>query len=91
MSGHELIREIIAKHGRDRYPTAELILLKLTEELGELVQAHLRWHAVTGDLTRVRKEYADVGLVLYGLGNKLGLDLEEEMAKVVAGETRKFG
>src|SRR6266704_3788823 len=36
----------------------------------------------------VRKELGDVGLTLYTLADKLGLDLDQCMAEVVAGETR---
>lgn len=87
MNGHDLVRRIIAKHGKDRYPTPEPALLKLVEELGELVQEYLRPDC---DMARVRKEYGDVGLALYGLGNVLGLNLEDEMCEVVENETRRF-
>ncbi len=87
MSGHELVREIIAKHGVDRYPAAPLAVLKVMEELGELVAEILKAGA---DPERIRKEYADTGLALYGLGNVLGLNLETEMRAVVDGETRRF-
>jgi hypothetical protein len=39
---------------------------------------------------RVRDEYADAGLALYALGNKLGLDLTAEMGRLVAGDARDF-
>jgi NTP pyrophosphatase (non-canonical NTP hydrolase) len=85
-TGHELAREIIAKHGKDRYPDAGLALLKVMEELGELVQAYLR-----GDNSEhVRKEYGDVGIALYALGDRLGLNLDDEMHLVVSNETRRF-
>jgi NTP pyrophosphatase (non-canonical NTP hydrolase) len=87
VSGHDLVREIIAKHGVDRYPDTQLILLKLMEEIGELARAYLRESPVGEDF---RKEYADVGLTLYALGNWLGLDLIEEMQRVVDNETRRF-
>ena len=86
MAGHNLARQLIAKHGVDRYPTTELNLGKVTEELGELWGAILKGH----DLADVAKEYADVGLALYALGDKLGLDLDEMMRLVVEGETRNF-
>jgi NTP pyrophosphatase (non-canonical NTP hydrolase) len=94
VSGPDLAREIIAKHGVDRYPTARVALLKLVEEVGELAGAFIddkAWEA-DGDAWRehLRKEYADVGLTLYHLGNVLGLDLETEMQAVVDGETRRF-
>lgn len=84
-SGHDLVREIIAKHGVDRYPTVELIMMKLTEELGELARELLR-----GDGEAARKEYGDVGLTLHALGNRLGYNLDAEMFAVVDGETRRF-
>ena len=96
MNGHELAREIIAKHGADRYPTPELALLKLMEELGELTSAlleHIRHNGSTDwadTCPEVCKEYGDVGLTLHGLGNLLGLDLVNEMRKVVENETRRF-
>jgi len=86
MSGHDLAVAIIAKHGVDRYPTAELNALKVVGELGELVEAILKGHPVTA----VAKEYGDVGLALYALGDKLGLNLDECMRHVVATETRTF-
>jgi len=95
--GHELAREIIARHGRDRYPTPELTGLKLAAEVGELASEILRGRdrpaepVLTAEsLAKIRKEYGDVGLTLHALGNQLGLDLDEEMAKVVARETRSF-
>lgn len=88
MNGHDLAREIIAKHGVDRYPTAVLNMLKLVEELGELAGELLAGGGSSSDA--VRKEYADVGLSLYALGDKLGLNLEAEMTAVVDGETRRF-
>lgn len=86
MSGHDLATEIIAKHGVDRYPTAELQALKVIGELGELAEAILKSHPADA----VAKEYGDVGLALYALGGKLGLDLDECMRHVVATETRTF-
>jgi NTP pyrophosphatase (non-canonical NTP hydrolase) len=106
VSGPDRAREIIAKHGVDRYPTARVALLKLVEEVGELAGAFIddkrgcrneqgrrapagseAWEVWREHL---RKEYADVGLTLYHLGNVLGLDLETEMQAVVDGETRRF-
>lgn len=86
MNGHELAREIIAKHGTDRYPAVEQQALKALEELGELAGAVLKGRPAG----EVAKEYGDVGLALFELGSKLGLDLGECMAAVVAGETRTF-
>lgn len=42
------------------------------------------------DLTAVRQEFADVGLALHALGNKLGLDLIECMRELVDGDERVF-
>jgi NTP pyrophosphatase (non-canonical NTP hydrolase) len=77
--GHDLVRKRVAEN--DRYPTVELELLKLAEEVGELVQAYLRDGT---DLARIRREFADVGFVLLALGDRLGLDLDDEIE-------RKFG
>lgn len=86
MSGHELVREIIAKHGIDRYSSSTAAFIKFIEETGELAAELLR----SSNSPEVRKEYGDVGLALYGLGDKLGLDLEACMKAVVDGETRRF-
>jgi NTP pyrophosphatase (non-canonical NTP hydrolase) len=91
--GHKLARELIAKHGTDRYPTVYAQLLKCLEELGELAGAIVKEsYREPAELARaaIRKEYADAGLALYALGDKLGLDLITEMAAVVDGETRTF-
>ena len=92
-AGHELAAEIIAKHGADRYPDADRNLLKLVSEVGELADAALDYGAdgSTESWEHLRKEYADVGLTLYALGSKLGLNLIEEMQQVVDSETRRFG
>jgi hypothetical protein len=102
VNGHELARSIIAKHGVDRYPTVPLQALKALEELGELAGAILKaaaWSSICPDgsyrlteeaLAKIRKEYGDAGLALFELGSKLGLDLDECMAGVVAAETRTF-
>ena len=86
MSGHDLARELIAKHGTDRYPTVDAQALKALEELGELAGAILKGHSREA----VAKEYADAGLALYALGDKLGIDLDQAMSEVVQGETRTF-
>lgn len=83
---HELARQIIAKHGADRYPTSELQFMKLQEEIGELAATLLK----NKPFEEVQKEYGDVGLALYALGNKLGLDLRSCMNAVVNNETRSF-
>jgi NTP pyrophosphatase (non-canonical NTP hydrolase) len=85
--GHDLARELLRKHSVDRYPTIEQKLLKLVTEVGELVDAHMK---PDKDVNDFAKEYADVGLTLYHIGNAMYLNLEEEMLKVVSNETRKF-
>jgi NTP pyrophosphatase (non-canonical NTP hydrolase) len=85
--GHKLARLLIAKHGVDRYPTVHAQLLKVLGELGELAEAVLKGL----DPAKVAKEYADTGLGLFELGNKLGIDLEDAMRHVVDTETRTFG
>jgi len=86
MNGHELARQIIDKHGIDRYPDKYLQALKVMEEIGELTGELLK----NPDGPGVLKEYADVGLALYALGNKLGIDLDDAMRQVIGGETRTF-
>ena len=83
--GHRLAHEQIRKHGKDRYPSAVFQALKANAELGELSDAILK-----GNLDEVRKEYADAGLALFELGNKLGLDLIECMQELVHADERKF-
>lgn len=91
MNGHDLAKELIHKHGKDRYPTIEAVLLKLVEEIGELVQQFNKRDPEAGiDINKFAKEYADVGLTLYELGNKLYLNLEDEMLTVVNNDNRKY-
>lgn len=93
MDGHELGREIIRKHGTDRYPSPAANYRHLVDEIGELGQALIEWAGCGGDpalLDAVRKEYGDAGLTLHTLGDKLGLSLPECMAEVVRDETRQF-
>jgi NTP pyrophosphatase (non-canonical NTP hydrolase) len=91
--GHELARQQIAKHGKDRYPTAWQQACKVGSELRELL-AELDaagYGAQDGELNeRIGDEFADVGLALYELGNKLGFDLIERMRELVAADTRSF-
>jgi NTP pyrophosphatase (non-canonical NTP hydrolase) len=81
----ELTRALLEKHGVDRYPTPELNLLKVVEELGEVTRALLR-----GDDEKARDELADVAISLYALSDKLGFDLDERIRLVVEQETRSF-
>ena len=84
--GHEVARSLIVKHGTDRYPTVESQFMKLTEEIGELSGAILK----DRDPEHIAKEYADVGLSLFRLGDHLGLDLNKQMRDVAEKETRTF-
>lgn len=86
--GHSLARKQIATHGRDRYPTVGAQYAKLLDELGELGEALIEKSG--GGPEEVEREYADAGLSLYALGNKLGLDLIECMRKLVSNDTRSF-
>lgn len=83
--GHRLAREQIAKHGKDRYPTLLAQLNKVIAEATELFDAIDGW-----DEPEMRKEYADAGLALYELGNKLGFDLITEMTALVDADERTF-
>jgi phosphoribosyl-ATP pyrophosphohydrolase len=85
MDGHQLSRNQIARHGVDRYPAVKQQLEKVAGELIELAMA-----IGQEDRTRIRAEYADVGLALYALGSKLGLDLIECMTELVEADTRDF-
>jgi NTP pyrophosphatase (non-canonical NTP hydrolase) len=91
-AGHQIVREQLARHGTDRYPTPELQLLKLVSEVGELADAWLK--AADGgtqaQLDHIRAEFADAALSLYALGDKLGLDVITEMRALVAADSRKF-
>lgn len=91
-NGHALGREIIAKHGVDRYPTVPSNYRHLIDEAGELGEAVMNWYAGPSPelWAKIRKEYGDVGLTAFTLGDKLGLDLAECMREVVDGETRRF-
>jgi NTP pyrophosphatase (non-canonical NTP hydrolase) len=90
--GHGLARAQIARHGRDRYPTAALQALKACAETGELADAVLKYADSPSpeNLERVREEYADAGLALFALGDKLGLDLIVSMMRLVENDERVF-
>lgn len=87
MNGHDLAKEIIRKHGVDRYPTLEGKLLKLATEVGELIDAYQK---PDKDVNDFAKEYGDVGLTLHEIGNAMYLNLYDEMLTVVNNDTRKF-
>lgn len=98
--GHQLAREQISGHGKDRYPAIQAQYAKVLDEAGELGEALMdRMIAIIDGAdgtaldkasARIRGEYADVGLALFELGNKLGLNLTECMAEVVRGDKRRF-
>lgn len=90
--GHELAKRQIAKHGKDRYPNPVLQLYKVLDELRELCVEleKSRCSYVVRATQTVRSEYADVGLALYELGNKLGIDLIDEMLRLVEADERDF-
>jgi hypothetical protein len=106
--GHELARQLIAKHGVDRYPTVGANFSKLLDEAGELAEALMERYAAQHvpheggtaegcpgcfadrEEAHVREEYADVGITLYELGTKLGLNLIECMRALVLADERTF-
>lgn len=90
--GHELARQQIARHGKDRYPSPAAQYGKVLDEAGELGEALISWAGTEAaeDLARVRSAYADVGLALFALGDKLGLDLTECMRELAGNDTRSF-
>jgi NTP pyrophosphatase (non-canonical NTP hydrolase) len=65
---------LLEHHGADRYPTPELGLLKLQEEVGEVVRAFLR-----GDTSGVHKELGDVVLAVQGVARHFACDVMEEV------------
>jgi hypothetical protein len=90
-SGHDLARQQIAKHGRDRYPDAQRQMLRLMAGVGELAEELAGWHRpLEGLRDRIRREYAGIGLSYFELGNKIGLDAIGCMAQVVDGDERDF-
>jgi len=90
--GHILSRLQIAKHGRDRYPTAARNALKLISEATELAEAIDEDPPEPCDMVspEIRRELADTGLALFALADKLGLDLIEVMRDLVDADTRSF-
>jgi NTP pyrophosphatase (non-canonical NTP hydrolase) len=100
VTGHDLSRAQIERHGRDRYPTAMSNAIKIMSEAAELVDAIDQSGIGNGTPPdfdgmpmippEVRRELADVGLSLYALANKLGLDLVQEMRELVETDTRDF-
>lgn len=91
-SGHDLSRRQIAGHGTDRYPFPAAQYAKVLDEAGELGEAMMEWFSGSDPVqfARVRAEYADVGLALYALGDKLGIDLIGAMRELVDADTRTF-
>lgn len=86
----------LAKHGKDRYPGLDLQLIKLVSEVGELADALLKWRvsAAFGPLKaaqeKVISELCDVALSVAMLANKLGIDLDQEVAALVEHDERRF-
>jgi len=96
-SGGELARQQIAKHGKDRYPTIGAQYSKVLDEAGELAEALIGYAGGALSVRQadelsaaVAREYADVGLALYALGDKLGVDLIACMRELVAADERSF-
>jgi hypothetical protein len=87
-SGHAIAAEQIAKPGADRCPTVRDQMIKAANEFGELAGALIK-HDLQ-DHPDVRRAYAGMGLSLYELGNKLGLDLIACMAELVSNDERDF-
>lgn len=93
--GHLLSRAQIRKHGRDRFPTPATQMKHLAGEIAELaieVGALSTAHAADFDKVwaAIKREYADVGLSYYALGDKLGIDADTAMAELVRGDERDF-
>jgi NTP pyrophosphatase (non-canonical NTP hydrolase) len=99
-AGYLIWRQLLAKWGRDRFPTVTAQLLQLGSEVGELqgawakaidnrdVRASERVEAAMAD-PKVLKELGDAGLALYAVADKLGIDLLDAMITVMENETRK--
>lgn len=90
LDGHHIAREQVMKHGRDRYPTIGAQYGKLLDEVGELGEALIEHQPISGNTQEIREELADVGISLYNLADKLGLNLIDEMQKLVEADTRIF-
>lgn len=93
MTNAELAKLQIEKHGRDRYPSHSLQLIKLMEELGELSKAHLRMSQPAwkpSHFANLKSEMADVALALYNLADKYTVDLDAEITRKVEDDLRKF-
>jgi hypothetical protein len=93
VSGAALSRMQIAKHRTDRYPAGWAQACKVNAELRELLYELdvAEYGAADGTMNdRIKAEFADVGLSLFALGNKLGLDLIECMRELVSADERTF-
>ena len=73
---HRIARQIIERHGVDRYPSLPFQVLKLVAEVGELAEAVL-----TGSWEASRRELGQVGVTLHLVADKLG-QLEHEHGPV---------
>lgn len=87
-SNVELARAQLARHGVDRYRTPERQYVKLVTEVGELGDELLSPGEYDND--RLRAEAADVAICLYHLADKLGFDLDDAIAELVATDERRF-
>lgn len=91
---HDIATALIAQHGGDRYPDVYSQVIKLAIEVKELTEALLAKHVcnqppvLQGTEDRVRSEFAQVGICLHELGNKLGLNLPIEMFNELHRDTR---
>lgn len=83
MTNHELVRALIQQHGVDRYPTVQLNVMKVMEELGELVRNFLRGLPMVDEL-------ADVAISLYAIADKLDIDLDAAIEQKVISDHRVF-
>ncbi len=75
----DLFEALLGHHGVDRYPTPQLGLIKIQEELGEVSRAFLR-----GDDAGVAKELGDVVLAVQGMARHYGIDVMAEVRTNVA-------
>jgi NTP pyrophosphatase (non-canonical NTP hydrolase) len=79
----QLALTLVGKHGVDRYPTKELGVLKLQEELGEITRHVLRE-------TDFSEELADLEICLRMVAFHEGVDLNQAVRNKVAKDDRKF-
>lgn len=88
-----LYRQLLAKHGVDRYPTLLLSAVKLAEEVNELIMALVRESAPYESpetwSSDAYKEFGDVVLSFTGLVDKMNADSVSAAAyAAIRNETR---